>query len=790
MKNPLIQDENNKNIIYKPRLALSEIKLDHVLPAVEFYITRLEGWLNGLDKDQAYLQLQEVLNLSLDSKISKLASDNLSNNLSNNLFNSLFDRLIVPVQTLSHDLDACWGQVSHLYSVQFDDSWHSVYEQALALLSDFSTKFSQDKRHYQLYLDLYDYSKLCKLYDLDKEPDQDKIKLLELNLEDFELMGVGLSGAKKTKFQKIAKKLSILSNDFDNNITNNTDAWLYEVADNTDLLGLPESLIAAAKLKAEKLSKATKLTNKDAGWVFDLQFPTYWVVMTKSKSAKMRADFYKAYVTRASSEGEFAPKWNNDKLISNILHNRYELVNLLGFDNYTQYALKQRMCSNSKQVFDFLSELADIVTPIAKQQMQQLVEFAESKGLSKLKCSDVLYYSQKMKQESFGVDEESLRVYFPISKVLNGLFKIFSKFFNFKVDLFDINNIENKLSSDPGYDRVDLKNIFYHPDVLGVQVTRTDKTKAYLILDLFSRTAKRSGAWMHDVFSRIKVASEDKAESVDKVKSVDKFESVDKAKSVDKTKDVSKKSNLTLEPIAAITCNFQPVLPGQNQALLTHDDVVTLFHETGHALQHVLTKVDYLSVSGINHVPWDAVEVCSQFLENYCWDKNSIALLSEHVETKKPLPKDVLGKLIKAKNFQSALSLSRQIQFAMFDMLIHVSSQAYDYNEVAKVLAKVRKEYGVYDFEVYDRFQNSFSHIFAGGYAAGYYSYLWAQMIASDLFSRFEDNGLFDKASALALKTGFYERGGASSPVDLFSEFCSRSPETRYFLKHYDLYIS
>jgi oligopeptidase A len=748
----------NKNYA-QINIILSKIKADDILPEVSSRIKKLEETLENIAKSESYIKLDNYLN-QLSSKDLTQKDQVISD------IRDCVDKTLLPLELCEHDLDSIWTQISHIHSVKLDPSWEDPYEKALALVTDFYTKYSQDKRHYDLYRLLDKVDSLGKIDgDIDILTKLQK-RVIKLALEDFELSGVSLPEIKKVKYQKVTQDLSLLSNDFEQNITHSTDAWSLHIKykDKAMLGGLSDDFLDAFGQKAIK-------SGKGPGWLFDLHFPTYWVIMTQAKDTSLREKFYKAWVTRASDQGDFAPKWDNSNLMVNILKNRTKQAGLLDFDDYAKYVLKQRMCKTSSDILKFLKDIATKAMPVAKDQWEELKAFARTKGVVNLEPWDVLYYSEKLKQEKYGIDSESLRQYFPVDKVLDGLFDVISRLFSIKVELID-------QESAPSW----LKGAFYNKDVKLVHIKICDNTDAYILLDLFARDAKRGGAWMNSLVSRLRLNDKDDKDDKDDRGNGDN--KIDAGRSF-------------LSPIATITCNFQNILSGQNQARLTHDDVITLFHETGHALQHVLTKMDYLSVSGIAHVPWDAVEVCSQFLENYCWDKEVIKKLSSHAITKDPLPSNILDKMLESRNFQAAIGLMRQIQFGLFDLYLHANdiestlhksgSDIKSTKSIAKILADIREAYALYPVPGYDRFANSFSHIFAGGYAAGYYSYLWAEMISCDLFGRFQEEGLFNKEVANVLAQTFYQQGGAQDPNDLFFSFRGRIPKINHFLRHYGI---
>lgn len=474
-------------------------------------------------------------------------------------------------------------------------------------------------------------------------------------------------------------------------------------------------------LQAKQLAK----TKHKKGWLFGLDMPTFNAVMIYADNRKMREKMYYAYVTRASDQGPNAKQFDNSKFIDEILSIRYQLARLVGFKNYADYSLAKKMAKNVNEVLDFINQLIERSMPIAKKEMRELKKFAKKKDL---KAWDIAYYSEKMRQHLFNVSQEELRPYFQETKVLYGMFQLVEKLFNIKIK-----------------EKTGVKA--WHKDVRYFQISDANKKpRGSFYVDLYARPKKRGGAWMDDCRIRYKVSAQ----------------------------------KLQL-PVAYLICNFSK--PNAKQpSLLTHDEVVTLFHEFGHCLQHLLTKMDYPEISGINGVEWDAVEFSSQLMENFSWQKAIIQLISEHYKTKKPLPDDMLDQLIASKNFQSGLQMLRQLTFALFDFRIH-----HEYSKklnVQNVLNDIRKKTSVFPTPNYNRFQHSFSHIFAGGYAAGYYSYKWAEVLSSDGFDLFQKRGLFNKKVGQSFLKNILETGGSENALTLFKKFRGRKPKIDALLRN------
>lgn len=475
---------------------------------------------------------------------------------------------------------------------------------------------------------------------------------------------------------------------------------------------------------------AAKQRQKE-GWMFTLEAPSYLAVITHAQSRRLREEMYHAFCTRASDQGPTANCWDNSDVMHDILKCRLELAQLLGFNNFAEYSLATKMVKTPQEAIDFLNQLVDASLPKARAEFKELSEFAKKTlGIKKLEIWDVTFASEKLRQHRYAISQEELRPYFPESQVLRGLFDIVNRLFNVSVE--ELHTVD-----------------VWHPDVRCFALyDGKGELRSYFYFDLYARENKRGGAWMDDARPRHRLNN----------------------------------GELQL-PIAFVTCNFNPPV-GKDPALFSHIDVVTLLHEFGHALQHMLTKIDYVDVSGINGIPWDAVEVASQFLENWAFEKESLKLLSKHYKTGEPLPDALFNKMNKAKNFQSAMLMMRQLEFALFDMYLYVEFDSRQNNQIQMILQKVRERVCVVPVPEFNRFQHAFSHIFSGGYAAGYYSYKWAEVMASDAFSLFEEKGIFDRNTAQNFLTYILEPGGSEDPDELFKAFRGREPTVDALLKH------
>lgn len=546
-------------------------------------------------------------------------------------------------------------------------------------------------------------------------------KAIENSLRDFELSGISLPADKQKRYGEISARLSELSSQFSNNVLDATMGWDIVIENEADLKGLPESALEGAKLSAQSKEKS--------GYRFTLEFPSYLPVMTYCENRELRQKMYEAYNTRASDQGPNAGKWDNSAIMAETLELRLELAKLLGFESYAELSLATKMAENPTQVVDFLEGLANRSKEQGKKELAELKAFAkESYGVSELQPWDIAFYSEKQKQALYAINDEELRPYFPEERVLSGLFELVKRIFGMRV--------EEQKEFDSYHENVRFFNIF----------DETDRLRGSFYLDLYARENKRGGAWMDDCINQKRLAD-----------------------------------GSLQKPVAYLTCNFNKPI-GDKPALFTHDEVTTLFHEFGHGIHHMLTEIDVGDVSGINGVPWDAVELPSQFLENWCWEEEALAFISGHYQTGEPLPKEKLTQLLKAKNFQAAMFVLRQLEFGLFDFRLHMSEPKE--NIVLDTLKAVKAQVAVVELPTFVRTPHSFSHIFAGGYAAGYYSYLWAEVLSADAFARFEEEGIFNREVGQSFLDNILTRGGSEEPMVLFERFRGRKPTLDALLRH------
>jgi oligopeptidase A len=546
-------------------------------------------------------------------------------------------------------------------------------------------------------------------------------KIIKNALRDFRLSGIDLSDEAKERYKIIQQKLSKLQTKFEENLLDSTHAWEKHITDKEQLSGLPESALALAAQTAKHKDKE--------GWLFTLDFPSYMPIMQYADNAELRKEFYYAYVTRASDQGT-NKDWDNSDIMLEILKYRTEKAKLLGFESYAHYSLATKMAETPEEVLGFLNDLAKRTRQFAEKEFEELKQFAkETANVTKLDAWDVAYYAEKLRLKKFDISQEILRPFFPVNQVIDGLFAITNKLYGVTIKQRDGVQV-------------------WHDDVMFFDILEEDgELRGSFYLDLYARQHKRGGAWMDECVVRKKTDS-----SIQK-------------------------------PVAYLTCNFTPPI-GDKAALLTHDEVTTLFHEFGHGLHHMMTKVEYSGVSGINGVPWDAVELPSQFMENWCWEKEALDLFARHVDTGKTLDDDLFEKMTRARTFQAGMQMVRQLEFSLFDFRLHLEYASNESINIQDLLNEVREQVAVVKAPDFNRFQHSFSHIFAGGYAAGYYSYKWAEVLSADAFSKFEEKGIFDKTTGNEFLHAILEQGGSREPMELFIEFRGRKPSIEPLLRH------
>ena len=627
-----------------------------------------------------------------------------------------WDALVVPLEEMQHRLARTWSPVGHMNGVVNNDDLRAAYNACLPLLTAWNTDLAQNERLYRAYESI-------------RSTEGPRLtagqrKLLDNALRDFRLAGVALPEAEKQRFKALMERLATLQSKFDENVLDATNAWSRHVTDETEIKGLPAPIIERARAAAQ--------SGGSQGWLFTLDAPNYQAVMTHAENSTLRREFYEAWVTRASDQGPLAGRWNNTELMSQILAARHELAAVVGFSNYAEYSLATKMASSVGEVRQFLEQLATRSKPVAQQELAVIEKFAGHE----LNAWDVGFYSERLKRERFSLSEEALRPYFPLPRVLAGMFSVAERLYG--VRIAERTGVEAN---------VDV----YHPDAHFYDILNPDGSRrGSFFIDLYARPKKRGGAWMDECVGR-------------------------------KHLDAA-----TTLPVAYLVCNFMP--PGGSQpSLLTHSEVVTMFHEFGHGLHHMLTRVDYPSIAGINGVAWDAVELPSQFMENFAWQPEVVPLISAHVETGEPLPQPELERLLGSRTFQTGLQTVRQLEFALFDLRIHSEYSPQSGARVMEILEEVRAQVAVIRPPAFNRFAHGFQHIFSGGYAAGYYSYKWAEVLAADAFSAFEEQGIFNAAVSHRFLSAILEQGGSRDAMEAFVEFRGRKPQIEPLLKQLGL---
>lgn len=605
-----------------------------------------------------------------------------------------YENFVKPLEMMDEYLDHFFTPLSHLNSVNNSDKTQKVYTDSIPIITEYSTKLSQNINIYKAYKEIQTNEK--------ESLNHEQKKVLELNILNFELSGAHLDEKKKERLQEINIKKSELSNNFSQNLLDATNDYEYIITDKKDIEGLPQSDIESAKHEDDGVVK----------YRFTLQMPSYIAYMTYGINRKIREELYRAYVTRAPQ---------NAKIIDELLALKHEMSNLLGFENYAAYSLASKMAKDEDNVIEFLKALVKN----SKEQAHEELKTLQKMATEPLEIYDTAYYGELLKKEKYDLDEEMYRPYFEQKSVVNGTFKFLNKLFGIKFEKVDEELWDEKASS---YD------IYLH-----------DKLKSRLYLDLEARKGKRGGAWMHNW----------QAHCIDE----------------------NGKEQLAS---AFVVCNFPPSSK-ENPSLLRHDDVVTLFHEMGHAIHHLLSNVNESGVSGVNGVEWDAVEFPSQLLENFAYEPGVLKLFATHYKTGEIISNEMIDKLVKSKNFLSAMGMLRQLEFSLFDFMLH--TRVHCEEEVQNLLDSIREETALIKTPAYNKFQNGFAHIFAGGYAAGYYSYKWAEVLSADAFFSVVDEGIFDSYTAKKYLDIVLYGGGAKSMGVLFEEVLNREPNPDNLLR-------
>ncbi len=619
-----------------------------------------------------------------------------------------FTSLIEPLEAMNHELARVWSPVENLNAVLDLPGMREAYNRCRVAVADWSAELGQNERLFSACRDIAAREQATLT---------PPARMLLANLlRDFRLAGVALPPDRKARYRELQRELATLHSRFEENVLDATEAWSRHVMDERQIAGIPETSRSRAAAAAR--------TRNLEGWYFTLDQPNYQAVVMHADDAELRREFYEAWTTRASDAGPSAGRFDNSECMERILALRHELARLLDYRSFADMALATRMATSATEVTGFLRDLAARYRPAALREYVELEQFAGRR----LDAWDVAYYAEKLREQRFALSQEALRPYFPLPRVIAGLFEVATRLYG--------------ITFEP---RSDVA--IWHPDVRYFALLNgAGQEFGGFYLDPFARSGKRSGAWMGEAIVRKRLGGD------------------------------------AASPIAHLVCNFTPPV-GTGPALLTHDDVVTLFHEFGHGLHHLLTHVDYPSIAGINGVPWDAVELPSQFMEQYAWRAEVLPLISAHHETGAPLPEQLLQQLLGSRSFLAGLDAVRQLEFALFDFRLHAEFEPEHGGRVRDLLEEVRAEVAVVRPPDSNRFAHGFTHIFAGGYAAGYYSYKWAEVLSADAFSAFEEEGVFSHVVAARFLDTILAQGGSVDAMDAFVRFRGRRPDAQALLR-------
>jgi oligopeptidase A len=650
---------------------------------------------------------------------------------------------VEPLEDANERLSRAWGIVGHLHGVLDSPPLREAYNANQPKVVQYWTELGHNEALFAKY-------KALRAGDEYPRLDTAQRRIVENELRDFRLSGAELPADKKRRFAKISEELAGLATRFSENVLDATNAFALCVRDRDALAGIPDDVLDAAHAAAERDGKS--------GWKLTLQAPSYIPVVQYAENRALRELLYHAYATRASEQyasalaaaerfpergpSELAPdlkaragKWDNTSLISRILELRKEAANLLGYASHADVSLVPKMAESPREVLAFLNDLAKKSLPFARRDFAELREFAAAElGLAELSAWDVAFASEKLRTQRYAYSEQEVKQYFPEPKVLEGMFRVVETLYGVRIEP----------------DTAET----WHPEVRFFRINDADGSLVgQFYLDLHARETKRGGAWMDDAMAR------------------------------------RLKGKNVQTPVAYLVCNFPGPVNGK-PALFTHDDVLTLFHEFGHGLHHLLTRVDHLGVSGIHGVEWDAVELPSQFMENFCWEWDVLRHMTAHVDTGAPLPRELYDKMKAAKNFQAGMYMVRQLEFALFDMHLYYDFDAWGGKSPLDLLDEVRRQVAVIMPPAYHRLPNSFSHIFGGGYSAGYYSYKWAEVLSADAYSLFEENGVLDPVTGSRFRDEVLAVGGSRPALESFELFRGRKPKVDALLRHNGMIVA
>jgi len=660
-----------------------------------------------------------------------------------------WDAILTPLDDDSEPLWRAWSVVGHLNSVVNTPELRDAYNAMLAKITEFSTWVG-------LHVGLYSqYQRLHQCPNFENWSPARK-RVIELALRDFKLSGVELQGEARTRYAEVSDQQSQVSQKFSENVLDATDTWSLVIEDRKRLDGVPEDVIASLKDSAAER------------WTLNLKMPCYLPVMQYALDRELRQTLYKAYTTRASEQG--AKEFDNSALIEQALSLRAEESKLLGFKHFADLRLQTRMANSDLEVTDFLRQLAQRAKPFAERDLIELKAYAKTElGLSDLEPWDIAFASECLREARYAYSDDDVKQYFTEPRVLSGLFAVVHTLFNVELKTCEVNG--------------------WHPDVRAASVHNAKgETLGYLLMDLYARPAKQGGAWVDSERNRRKLETSNERQATTE------------AQATSAQKGVGQRPKVQT-PVVYLTCNFARPQGGR-PALLTHDDVITLFHESGHALHALLSEVDEPGASAFAAVEWDAIELPSQFMENFCWEWSVLQRLTSHVDTQAPLPRELYDRMTAARNFQSGMQTVRQVEFSLFDMLVHNRSHGLSIAEVLTQLDQVRDEVAVIRPPSWHRFPHSFSHLFAGGYGAGYYSYKWAEVLSADAFAAFEEaaaraandahatgqalegTGALDADTGERFKREVLAVGGVRPAADSFKAFRGRAPQIDALLRH------
>jgi oligopeptidase A len=667
-----------------------------------------------------------------------------------------WSHFVQPLEDANERLSRVWGMVAHLHGVLDSPELREVFSRNQPKVVQFYTELGQNLGLYEKYKTLKASSEFSSL-----TPAQQRI--VENELRDFRLSGAELPDEQKQRYAAIQEELARLSTQFSENVLDATNAFSLCMSDPSQLAGVPEDVMEAARIAAQKEDRR--------GWRLTLQAPCYHAVLQYADNRELRELMYHAYATRASSEFAAAleraaayesresgsrpapdasqdpQRWDNAPVIRRILQLRKECATLLGYRNYAELSIVPKMAESAGQVLAFLEDLAVRALPFAKKDYAELEAFARSElGLPSLAAWDLAWASEKLRVQRYAFSDQEVKQYFPEQKVLQGMFRAVEALYGLRIEA------DQAETWDPSV-------LFFR--IIAAGNAQADEVRAgsgeavlgRFYLDPYARETKRGGAWMDEAITRRRTPQGIQA------------------------------------PVAYLVCNFSPPVSGR-PALLTHDDVVTLFHEFGHGLHHLMTRVEHLGVSGIRGVEWDAVELPSQFMENFCWEWEVLRNMTAHVDTGEPLPRSLYEKMLAAKNFQAGMQTARQLEFALFDMRLHHDFDPHGEGDVLEVLEEVRNRVAVARPPAYNRLPNSFSHLFAGSaYAAGYYSYKWAEVLSADAYSVFEESrgpefGVLNPVTGLRFLESILAVGGSRPALESFKAFRGREPSVDALLRH------